>query len=121
MSSNNHASTPRVDFYTKAVLTAIALLLAVLAVRPAVTPLPAHAQSDKPNLYIEPGVTSIRKPDGSGLGDGKMVIDLNTGDIWGFPTMLGGAPYPVDISVSTGGVSKPVYLGHFEFSAMKRN
>lgn len=109
----------RADLYTKVVLTAIAAFLGVIALRPALRPVTAHAQSDGSNLYVEPGVISIRKPDGSYLGDGRMVIDRNTGDVWGFPTFLQGAPYPIDI-MNSPSVSKPTYLGRFEFSLMKR-
>ena len=119
MQSNPHASTIRVDLYTKIVLTAIAVLLGVLTLRPVVNPARVWAQSDNANLYIEPGTVSIRKPDGSFLGDGRMVIDRKTGDIWGFPTYVAGAPYPVD-PLNTPPTSKPTYLGHFDFPAMKR-
>jgi len=38
------------------------------------------------SLYVELRTISIRRPDSGGtLGDGKMVIDLKTGDVWGFP------------------------------------
>ncbi|MBZ5611173.1 MAG: hypothetical protein LAP38_23165 [Acidobacteriia bacterium] len=108
----------RADLYTKSVLTAIAVLLGVLALRPVLRPIPAQAQSEGRTLYIEPGVTMIRKPDGSSLGDGKMVVDLKSGDVWGFPTMVLNARYPVDVSNSKPAVSKPVYLGRFDFSSL---
>jgi hypothetical protein len=119
MQSNPFTGTIRVDLYTKVVLTAIAAFLGVLALRPAVRPVTAHAQSDSPSVYIEPGIVSLRKPDGSYLGDGRMVIDRKTGDVWGFPTFLAGAPYPVDV-MNSPATSKPTYLGRFDFSAMKR-
>jgi len=70
------------DMYTKTVLTVIAGLLALLVLRPIATPIPAQAQSDHPNLYIEPGYTALRKPDGTAQLKGKVVIDRKTGDIW---------------------------------------
>jgi hypothetical protein len=109
-----------VDLYTKAVLTAIAVLLGVLALRPAVSPVSVQAQSEVSDLYIEPGIIGIRKPDGGTQGEGKMVIDRRTGDVWGFPTILAGAPYPIDGGSSKPPTSKPTYLGRFDFSAIKR-
>jgi hypothetical protein len=107
----------KVDLYTKAVLTAIAVLLAVLAFR---QPQPVLAQNSKGrDLWIEPGYTAVRKPDGTEQVQGKIVVDRLTGDIWGFPTGTGG-PYPVDIATSTPPVAKPVYLGKFDFSAMRK-
>ena len=73
MQSTPFAFTIRTDLYTKIVLTAIAVLLGLLAVQPLLSPTPARAQTDSSNLYIEPGVTTIRKTDGSYLGDGKVV------------------------------------------------
>ena len=108
----------RVDLYTKAVLTAIALLLAVLAFRPIFSPSAVQAQADSPSLYIEPGVTTIQSPDGSYEGAGKMVIDLRTGDAWGFPTIQAAAVHRMGASKTP--VIKPSYLGRFDFSAMKR-
>jgi hypothetical protein len=72
--------------FTKVVLTGIAILLAVLTFRPLLAPGPVQAQTDSPRFYIEPGNTWIRKPGGEYQGQGKMFIDLRTGDIWGCPT-----------------------------------
>ena len=119
MQSTPFAFTIRTDLYTKIVLTALAVILGILAVQPLLSPTPAQAQSDSSNLYIEPGVTTIRKTDGSYLGDGKVVIDRKTGDIWGFPTFVTGAVYPVD-PLNSPATSKPSYLGRFDFSAMKK-
>ena len=105
--------------YTQGVLTVIALLLGVIALRPS-NPVTVQAQSPASYLYVEPRVTSIRKPDGSAQMQGKVVIDLRTGDIWGFPT-LSGAPYPVDLTKPEPPVSEPIYLGKFDFSKMRRS
>ena len=109
------------NLYSKVMLTAIAVFLGVLALHPFVAPQPVSAQSgaDSPDLYIEPGTTVIRKPDGSAQMQGKVVIDLRTGDIWGFPT-IDRVPYPVDWTKSTPPVSPPMYLGKFDFSKMRR-
>ncbi len=58
--------------------------------------------------------------DGLGQVDGRMVVNLNTGEVWGFPTLLAGAPYPIDSSGSKPPVSKPIYLGRFDFDAVDR-
>ena len=109
----------RIDLYTKATLTMIAVLLAVLVFQPIPHPVVVQAQSDRPNFYLEPGTNTLRKPDGTAQLRGKVVIDLKTGGAWGFPTMLG-APYPVDTTVTQPPVSEPMYLGRFDFAKMKR-
>ena len=44
---------------------------------------PVEAQSPSTSLYIEPGTIAIRAPDSGGsIGDGKMVVDLKTGNVW---------------------------------------
>jgi hypothetical protein len=81
---------------------------------------PVEAQSPSTSLYIEPGTIIIRAPDTGGtIGEGKMVIDLKTGNIWGFPTNVTGSPYPIDPIKGKPAVSKPVYLGRLDFSEMK--
>ncbi len=105
-------------FYTKIVLTVIAALLAVLALRPAVSPPPVRAEAAYSHLYIEPRTTMLRKPDGTAQMEGKVVIDLRTGDVYGFPT-LSSAPYPVDVGNTKPPVSQPMYLGRFDFSQIK--
>jgi len=62
----------------------IAVLLGILALRPVATPAPVFAQPSPSTLYVEPGVTVIRKPDGTSQVEGKVMIDLSTGDVWGF-------------------------------------
>ena len=53
--------------YIKAVLTVIALLLAVLAMRPAAV----HADNDSAMYFVEPGTTPIRNLNGGIPGDGE--------------------------------------------------
>jgi hypothetical protein len=105
--------------YTKAILTVIALLLAKLVMRP----ISVGAQTETPNLYIEPGTSPIRNLNGGVTGDGKVVINISTGEVWGFPTHSAGAPYPLDPLAVDGRptVVKPVFLGKFDFSALRRN
>jgi hypothetical protein len=46
---------------------------------------------------------------------GKVVVDLVTGKVWGFPT-LSDNPYPVDTVHTILPVSHPIYLGRFDLS-----
>ncbi|HXK04281.1 MAG TPA: hypothetical protein VMS37_17895 [Verrucomicrobiae bacterium] len=110
----------RANTYTQCVLTAIALLLGMIALRPTTNPVTVHAQSDTSWIYVEPRTTMLRKPNGTGQMQGKVFIDLRTGDIWGFPT-LSDAPYPVDTTKPEPPVSEPMYLGKFDLSKMKRS
>jgi hypothetical protein len=103
------------DPYTKTVLTIIAILLGAIALKPAAL---VQAQADTPQLYFEPGVFTLRKPDGTAQVEGKVAIDLRTGNVWGFPT-LSRAPYPVDTTRTTPPVSEPMHLGRFDFSKMR--
>jgi hypothetical protein len=103
--------------YTNIVLTLIALLLAVLAITAIAAPDGVRAAAG--DLYIEPGTTMLRSPDGLRQVIGKVVVNLETGDIWGFPTLTG-EPYPIDSTSSKPPVSTPMYLGRFDFSAMNR-
>lgn len=102
--------------FTQAILVAIAVLLAILVIRPVVQPASVRAQAEEGYpFYVEPGYTMIRKPDGTSQLYGKVVIDMRNGDIWGFPTLSQG-PYPVDTAKTTPPKSYPVYLGKFMFS-----
>jgi hypothetical protein len=69
-----------------------------------------------PFLYVEPGTVAIRSTNGGTIGEGKMIIDLKTGDIWGFPTTSSASPYPIDPTSKNPPLSKPVYLGKFDLS-----
>ena len=106
----------KMDQLIAALLLLIALLLAVIAFRPVVQPASVQAQAGEgAPFYIEPGVTMLRKPDGSAQMYGKMVVDMRTGDIWGFPTMTQ-SPFPVNTTSTTPPKSHPMYLGKFVFS-----
>ena len=99
-------------------LLIIAVSLAIIAFRPMITPTIARADSGTLNLYVEPGATVLRAPDGSQQVNGKVVIDMNTGKIWGFPT-YGAQPYPIDNTRTTAPTSQPIFLGKFDFSAIR--
>ena len=104
----------------KPILVTILLMTSLMYFRPAMNTPPIHAASDYPDLYIEPGTTTLRTLDGRGQVQGKVVIDRRTGDVWGFPTGTS-APYPIVTMSSEPPHSKPIYLGRFDFAAMKRN
>ena len=108
------------DRFTKAMLVVIAVLLGMLVLRPVAQPAAAQAQaSDAHPFFVEPGYTMLRKPDGTAQVYGKMMIDMRTGDIWGFPTLVAG-PFPVDAAKTTPPKSHPMYLGKFELSEATR-
>jgi hypothetical protein len=115
----------RKDATTNILLLVIAIALVMIAVRPYVNPRPAQAQIAPPLattgdvLYLEPGIVTLRSADGYTQVPGKMVVDLNTGSIWGFPT-LNGQPYPIDISTPKPPISHPMYLGRFAFEDINK-
>lgn len=111
----------RRDATTNVLLLIIAIALVTIAVRPYIAPRVAQAQTTTAGdvLYVEPGSTMLRSTDGNTQIFGKMVVDMNTGSIWGFPTLTG-APYPVDITTAKPPVSHPMYLGRFAFEDINK-
>jgi hypothetical protein len=110
----------KLDHFAKAVLIVMTTLLGMLVLRPIVHPSAVRAQVEEGYpFYVEPGYTMIRKPDGTAQMYGKVVIDMRSGDIWGFPTLTQG-PYPVDTAKTTPPKSYPIYLGKFMFSDAQR-
>ena len=118
----------KLEYFSKAALIVIAALLAMHIFQEFSAPRAAYAQSSVSPfpVYIEPGVTMLRAPDGSRQVLGKVVVDLINGNVWGFPTNTP-SPYPVDTryTVSTSNieppVSTPIFLGKFDFSKMITN
>jgi hypothetical protein len=102
------------SWVTNFLLLVIAIALMVIAVRPYLAPEAAQASSVPYPFYIEPGTAMLRAPDGSRQVFGRMVVDMRTGKIWGFPTYTQD-PYPTSATSSAPAVSKPFYLGRFEF------
>ena len=98
---------------TNLLLLVIAVALVAIAIEPYIKPRPAQAQvmADYP-LYFEPGVYLLRAPDGTSQIYGKVVVDLRSGRIFGFPT-YGQQPYPVDITTTKPITSRPIVLGRF--------
>jgi len=107
------------DKYTRIVLTLIALFLGVIALRPLWRPAPVFAGVSASELYIEPGVYTLRAPDGSKELLGKVAIDLRNGKIWGFPT-YNKTPYPITPARSEPPVSTPYLLGTFDLAALDK-
>jgi hypothetical protein len=106
----------KLDRFAKAIFVIIAILLGLLVFHSIVRPVPVRAQVEEGYpFYVEPGYTMLRKPDGTAQMYGKVVIDMRSGDIWGFPTLTQG-PYPVDTAKTTPPKSYPMYLGKFMFS-----
>jgi hypothetical protein len=108
----------RLDWVMRLSLGVIAVLLAVLAFRPMVQPPAVKANAEAFPFYVEPGVEMLRFPDGSAQVYGKVVIDMRTGKIWGFPTGTQSS-YPIDTTTSTPPTSRPVYLGKYSFGDVK--
>jgi hypothetical protein len=78
----------------------------------------SHAQSQSSrSVYIEPGVTMLRAPDGSRQVLGKVLIDINTGNVWGLPTTVDQS-YPVNPMKSDPPTSVPFLLGKFDLSVL---
>jgi hypothetical protein len=103
--------------FDRILLLAIAVFLGMMALRPWFSPEPVRAAGEPRHLYIEPGTYMLRSPDASRQVVGKVVVDLSTGKIWGFPT-LSDSPYPVDTTKSTPPVSSPLYLGRYDFAGV---
>ena len=84
------------------------------------TPPRAYAQSLSSGsaIYVEPGTTMLRAPDGSRQVFGKVIIDLSNGNVWGFPTTVQ-QPFPVDVTASAPPTSKPFLLGRYDLSRMR--
>ena len=106
----------RKDATTNVLLLLIAIALIAIAAKPFLAPHAAKAQTLAPYpFYIEPGTQMLRAPDGTQQVYGKMIVDLQAGQVWGFPTLTA-APYPVDISSTKPPVSRPFLLGKFAFA-----
>lgn len=94
--------------------------LTAIACRPLTSPSTILAGVSSSDLYIVPGVYSLRAPDGSRSQLGKVVVDLRTGKIWGYPTGTS-APYPLSIAGSSEApTSKPFLLFKFDLDAMEK-
>ncbi len=101
------------SWFTNLLLLLIAVALVAIAARPYVAPQVAQAQSGLPYpIYIEPGTQMLRAPDGSKQVYGRVMIDMRTGKVWGFPTGSTDT-YPTNAMDSKPVVSHPFALGRF--------
>ena len=108
------------DLWSRFLLAVIAVALAAIALRPYMAPSPAHAESGAAYpVFIEPGVQMLKASDGSKQVYGRMVVDLRTGKIWGFPTVTPD-PYPFNALNSKPQTSHPFELGRFAFEDMDK-
>jgi hypothetical protein len=63
----------------------------------------------------------LRKPGGSQQVEGKIVIDMRNGEVWGFPTLSGlGLPYPVGPGRRRTPVSEPVETSDGSLESIRR-
>lgn len=108
----------KLNLFDRIALTLATFFLGVLALRPLFAPDIAQAQGIGSHLYIEPGIASLTSPDRTKQTQGKVVVDLATGNIWGFPTAIE-APYPIDHVKPGPATSSPMYLGKFDFTGMR--
>jgi hypothetical protein len=110
----------KADRSVKILLSIIALLLGVLALRPYLTPATVLAQTGETNpFFVEPGVAMLRAPNGSRQVLGKVVVDMRNGNIWGFPTQTQD-PYPAAGAETVPQTSHPFLLGKFALADMEK-
>ena len=103
----------RREALTNTLLAVIAVALVAIALRPYIAPQPAHAESQSAHeFYFEPGVQLIRQPGFAPQVTGKVVVDLRTGRIWGFPIGTLDS-YPSDPINGTPVNSRPILLGRY--------
>jgi hypothetical protein len=108
------------DSVTKLLLSVIAMALMAIAIRPYIAPRPAHAQNGAAYpVFIEPGVQMLKSSDGKKQVYGRVVVDLRTGKIWGFPTITTD-PYPFNALNGKPQTSQPFELGRFAFEEMDK-
>lgn len=105
----------RIGLRTNFLLVPIAISLITIAIRPYLAPQPVQAQSGDPYpFYIEPGTKMLRAPDGSRQVYGRVIVDMRTGKVWGFPTFAADA-YPINPADTKPQTSHPFLLGRFAF------
>ena len=102
----------RLDWVMRLSLGVIAMSLAIIAFRPAGMLPVVKADTEALPFYIEPGVQMLRYPDGSGQVYGKVMIDLRSGKVWGFPNGMQ-TVYPVDSTTTNPPTSHPIFLGRY--------
>ena len=110
----------RKDAMTNTFLAVIAVALIAIAVRPSIAPTPAQAQSSSAYpFYIEPGVLMLHRAGVTENLYGRVVVDMRSGKIWGFPTGTIDA-YPTNSLDTKPVTSHPIYLGNFAFDEVEK-
>jgi len=108
----------KLNLFDRVALALATAFLGLIALRPLITPEVAQAQTAQNHLFIEPGIHMLLSPDRTRQTQGKIVVDLTTGNIWGFPTSRD-TPYPIDSAKPQPGTSLPMYLGKFDLNGMR--
>jgi hypothetical protein len=106
------------SLFDRIALAVATVFLGIIALRPLMLPAEAHAETAINHFYVEPGTHLLVAPDRS-QAQGKVMIDLSTGNIWGFPTAQD-LPYPIDTFKAQAATSSPIYLGKFDLAAARR-
>jgi len=107
------------DRTLKALLFVIAIFVGIDALRPYLAPAHVQAQAYPREVFIEPGVFMLKAPDGRRQVLGKVVVDLRSGNVWGFPT-LSQDPYPSNAMNTSPQTSHPFLLGKFALDDMNK-
>ena len=109
----------KLNLFDRIALALATMFLGILALRPLMVPEVAQAQTAQDHIYVEPGIHMLLSPDRTRQTQGKIVVDLSTGNIWGFPTSKD-TPYPIDATKPQPGTASPMYLGKFDLAGMQR-
>ena len=110
----------RKDVLKNVLLLILTAAMVAVAVRPYFAPRAAAAQSAAAYpFYIEPGTQMLRAPDGSKQLYGRVVVDMRTGNIWGFPTYSTDT-YPINPTDPKPQTSHPFLLGRFAFEETEK-
>ena len=104
---------------TNLLLAVIALLLLAMVLEPLRRPEPVLAQTPDVDYYFEPGTFLVRAADNSQQAYAKVVVDLRSGRVWGFPTLTP-LPYPSDPLYNKPQTSHPFLLGRFALEDTKK-
>jgi hypothetical protein len=110
----------KLNSFDRIALALATIFLGMIALHPLFKPDVAQAQGVRDHLYIEPGIALLRAPDKEIQTQGKVVVDLTNGNVWGFPTAVD-APYLVDPLRPKPLLSSPIFLGKFDLAAMHKN
>jgi hypothetical protein len=110
----------RKDVFTNVLLALIAVALIAIAIRPYIAPAPAQAQSSSAYpFYLEPGVVMLHRAGVTENLYGRVVVDMRSGKIWGFPTGTIDT-YPSNSLDEKPITSHPLYLGKFAFEEIEK-